>query len=217
MEKKGTMALKENKAKHKKSVEQDREEKKIKKQEKLPKEISQEILKRIFRCLLKAIGIMIYFVILNIAYEKMRYERLIEDIKVFSGFFLLISIILLEKMYKKERGDFAVEAIEFLILSLHSLSIIHITTMLKYEFQYYLLTSSYIFSIYFVLKAIVLYTKGRRDYFKELSDISEIVKEEPQKKRAMKKKDREQYENKIKNQRNRENKKNRGKYKKHKT
>lgn len=157
--------------------EETKEDKKIKKK-KLPKEISQEILKKMFGNLLRAVGIMLYFIILNLAYSTMKQERLIGDIEIFAGAFLIVGIILLEMSYKKDNGSIAISGIECLLLSLHSLSIMHVITLFKYDFRFYLLTSSYIFSIYYVLKAIVLYTKGRREYLKSLSDISEIVKKD---------------------------------------
>ncbi len=157
------------------------------KSKKLPKEISQEILKKIFGNLLRAVGIMFYFIILNLAYVTMQQERLIGDIKVFAGAFLVVGIIFLEKAYKKDNGTMGITGVEFLFLSLHSLSIMHVITMFQYDFRFYLLTSSYVFSIYYVLKSIVLYTKGRKEYLNSLSDISEIVKkEEPVKKEAKK-------------------------------
>lgn len=159
-------------------------------QKKLPKEISQEILKKIFKNLLIAVGIMCYFIILNLAYSNMKQERLLGDIEVFAGVFLVTGIALLEIAYKKDNDSIAVTAIEVLILSLHSLSIMHVISLLKYDFRIYLLTSSYVFSIYYVLKSIILYTKGRKEYLNSFSDISEIVKkEEPIKKEAKKKKD----------------------------
>lgn len=162
-------------------------EKKEHKKKKIPKEISQEILKKIFGNLLKAVGVMIYFIILSLAYVTMQQERLIGDIEVFAGAFLVIGIVFLEKAYKKDNGSIAITGVEFLFLSLHSLSIMHVITLFQYEFRLYLLTSSYILSIYFVLKSIILYTKGRKDYLNSLSDISEIVKkEEPIKKEARK-------------------------------
>lgn len=164
-----------------------RKEDKQENKKKIPKEISQEILKKIFRNLLKAIGIMFYFIILNLAYSTMKQERLVGDIKVFAGAFLVVGMLFLEKAYKQDDGSTAISGIEFLFLSLHSLSIMHVITLFKYDFRFYLLTSSYLISIYYVLKAIILYTKGRKDYLNSLSDISEIVKkEEPIKKEAKK-------------------------------
>ncbi len=161
--------------------------KKEKKNKKIYKEISQQILKEMFRSLLNAVVITLYFFILNLAYSAMKEERLVNDIKIFSGVFLVLGIYFLEKAYKKDSGIDALSGIEFSILSLHSLSIMHIITLFKYDFRLYLLASSYIFSSYFVLKAIILYTKGRREYLRKLSDIPEIVKkDEPVKKEARK-------------------------------
>lgn len=167
---------------------------KTKEKKTLPKEISQEILKKIFRNLLRAIGIMFYFIILNLAYSTMKQERLIGDIEVFAGAFLIIGIVLLEIAYKKDDGSMGITGVEFLFLSLHSLSIMHIITLFRYDFRFYLLTSSYVFSIYYVFKSILLYTKGRKEYLESLSDISEIVKKEEPVKKEAKKKEKEQQE-----------------------
>lgn len=164
-----------------------KKDKTVEKENKISKEISQEILNKILKNLLRAIGLMIYFIVLNIAYSSIKHERLIEDIKVFAGVYLLIGLIMLEKAYKEDKGETAIIGIELLCIALHSLSIMHVITMFKYDFRYYLLTSSYIFSIYYVFKAIILYTKSRKEYLNSLSDISEIVKkEEPIKKEAKK-------------------------------
>ncbi len=176
---------------------EDLEQQNKKKIKKLPKEISQEILKKMFGSLLRAVGIMLYFIILNLAYSRMKQERLVEDIKVFATVFLMIGIVFLEKAYKKDSGSKAISGIEFLVLSLHSLTIMHIITLFQYDFQFYLLASSYVFSVYYVFKAIVLYTKGRRDYLKRLNDISEIVKKEAPIKKEAKKRSLEDSQGKV--------------------
>ena len=154
---------------------------------KMPKEISQEIMKKIVHNLLRTIAIMAYFIILNLAYTNMAQERLIGDIKVFATFFMALGIFILEKAYKKDSGQTAITAIEVLCLSIHSLSIMHIITFYKYDFRLYLLTSSYVIGIYYVLKSIIIYTRARKEYLSSLSDISEIVKkEEPVKKESKK-------------------------------
>ena len=58
---------------------------------------------------------------------------------------------------------------------------------MKYDFKSYMLISSGIVVIYYVLKVIIIYTKDKKEYLKGLSDISKIVKEdEPIKKEAKK-------------------------------
>lgn len=146
-------------------------------------------MKTIFKNLVRAILVMLYFITLNFAYTRMNLERLIGDIEVFSGVFLVLGLLALEKSYKEEKGSTAITAIELMALSMHSLSIMNVITMMKYDFRTYLLTSSYIIAIYYVFKAIVIYTMQKRKELKELSDISEIVKEdEPIKKEAKKRK-----------------------------
>ncbi len=162
-------------------------EKIYEKRKKIPKEVSQEILKKIFTNVLKAIGIIVYFIVLNISYIKFQQELLTKEIEIFSGIFLLGGIIALEFAYKKDSGTIAITAIELLCLSLHTLTITHIVTVLKYDFRVYLLTSSYLIAIYYILKSIVIYTKEKQKYLASLSDISDIVKkEEPIKKEAKK-------------------------------
>ena len=144
--------------------------------------------KQIFKQIIIAISIMLYFIIINYAYEHMKTDRLINDIKIFSGAFLVLGIYFLEKAYKNEKLNSLIYSIESFVLSAHSLSILYVITRFNFDFRLYLLTSSFIFSIYYILKSIVIYTKGERQYLKSLSDIPEIVKnEKPVVKKATKK------------------------------
>lgn len=164
-------------------------------------------MKTIFRNLLKAIGIMAYFVILNIAYVRMNVDRLMNDIEIFAGTFLVFGLIMLEIAYKKDSGKTAISGIELLVLSMHSLSIKHVIAFYEYDFRFYLLTSSYVFAIYYVLKSIIIYTKEKRKYLKNLSDISEIVKEEPIKKEAKKRRKIKEEKFVVENEKNRKTEK----------
>ncbi len=152
-------------------------------------------MKKIFKNLLGAIAIIIYFIILSFAYTRMNIVRLTQDIQVFSGAFLVFGLITLEKAYKEDSIKTAITSIELIILSLHSLSIMHVITLFKYDFQVYLITSSFIIVIYYVLKAIVIYTKDRKEYLRGLSDISQIIKEDEPIKKEAKKRKKEKEEN----------------------
>lgn len=144
-------------------------------------------MKKIEKNLSRALCIIIYFMILFFAYTRMNLDRLAQDIQVFSGAFLVLGILALEKAYKKDSGEVAITGIELLALSMHSLSIMHMITLLKYDFKSYMLISSGIVVIYYALKVIIIYTKDKKEYLKGLSDISKIVKEdEPIKKEAKK-------------------------------
>ena len=113
-----------------------------------------------------------------------------------------VAIYIIEKAYKEDDGVKAIDGIEVLVLATAVLSLEYITNRFKFQFNSYSSTVSYIFAIYFVLKSIVIYTKGRKEVEKSLSDIEEIVKkEEPIKKEATKKRKEkvEEIENKEKN------------------
>lgn len=144
-------------------------------------------MKTIGNNILKAIGIAGYFFVLMLAYQKMNTDRLIGDIEVFSGMFLALGIIMLEVAYKKDNGKSAISAIELLVLAIHSLSIMHVIKFFKYNFNMYLMISAGVCSGYYVVKAIIENTIEKRKSLKQLSDISEIVKEEPIKKEAKRK------------------------------
>ena len=83
-------------------------------------------MKKIGKNLSRALCIIIYFIILFFAYTRMNLDRLAQDIQVFSGAFLILGILALEKAYKKDSGEVAITGIELLVLSIHSLSIIEI-------------------------------------------------------------------------------------------
>ena len=110
--------------------------------------------KQIFKQIIIAISIMLYFIIINYAYEHMKTDRLINDIKIFSGAFLVLGIYFLEKAYKNEKLNSLIYSIESFVLSAHSLSILYVITRFNFDFRLYLLTSSYIFSIYYILIVI---------------------------------------------------------------
>jgi len=158
------------------------------KKKKIDNKLPNEIIDKIFYNILIAIILMIYFFILNIAYNRMALERLEKDIQIFAGFFMIVGLFFLEKSYKKDDGLKAIRAIEFLIISFHSLAIMHVIKKYKFDFQIYLATCSYIFAIYYTFKSIIIYTKGRKQLLNSLSDVKDIVKkEEPVKKEATKK------------------------------
>lgn len=157
-------------------------------------------MKKILKNLLVAIGISAYFAILVLAYIRMNLERLSNDIQVFAGTFLVLGILALEKAYKEDSGKIAISGIELLVLSFHSLSIMHMVNIFKCDFQFYLLISSAIVGCYYILKGIVIYTKDRKEYLKGLSDISEIVKEEEPIKKEAKKRNNQKEELEEKNE-----------------
>lgn len=153
------------------------------------KEVSEKYMKKIYLNVLKAIIIVLYFFVLNVACENVNPQYLEKGIELCTMILLFISIFIFEWAYRKDDDYLAIQGIEILILSAYTLTSQHITKKFDFPLKNYLLVASYIFAIYFILKCIVVYTKGRKEMAENLSDIKEIVqKDEPVKKEATKKK-----------------------------
>ena len=96
--------------------------------------------------------------------------------------FLLIAIILFEIGYKKEKGTIFIYGIEVLILAIFTILIKHIPKVFGYTIRQYLELGICAFIAYYILKIGFQYTIKKQNELKNLSDIKEIIKEEPTKK-----------------------------------
>lgn len=164
------------------------------------KEVSEKHMKKIYLNILKAILVVIYFLTLNLVSEKISALYLERGIEICTMIFLFLAIFIFELAYKKDDDDLVVQGIEVLVLSAHTLTSQYITKRFNLNFKIYFLASSYIIAIYFIVKCIWYYTKGRKEIADDLSDIKEIVKEkEPVKKEATKRKKDKIEDIKIKN------------------
>lgn len=141
------------------------------------KETYKITLKKIMQNLVIAILILIYFII-------SRYL----NIQISSLAILLVSIITFEIAYHKDRGDIAINGIEILILAVHTLIMNYIIKKNSILLEKYILFSSCVVIIYYTLKLMLIYTQGKRNYVKGFSDIHEIVRNDPTKKEAQKRK-----------------------------
>ena len=149
--------------------------------------MKNKISKNVYENLLIATIIMLYFIVINFLYYKLSKSIVLLILKILSMVILTICIIILEYAFRKDSGKHAISAIETLVVAAHTLSIAHVVQSNKFEFANYILVSSYIFSIYYLFKIIFIYTKEKRKYLNSLSDIKEIVSNEPIKKTAKKK------------------------------
>ena len=164
------------------------------------KEVSEKHMKKIYLNILKAILVVIYFLTLNLVSEKISALYLERGIEICTMIFLFLAIFIFELAYKKDDDDLVVQGIEVLVLSAYTLTSQYITKRFNFNFKIYFLASSYIIAIYFIVKCIWYYTKGRKEIADDLSDIKEIVKEkEPVKKEATKRKKDKIEDIKIKN------------------
>ena len=137
-----------------------------------------EVNTNIFKNLLIAIGILIYFYFINLGYINIEKNTFITDLKVFSISILIISIILFEIAYKKDKGVIVIHGIEALVLAIVTMYLINPYFYMTPIFKLIPLVIPFAFAIYYVVKSTIIYLRKRKEYVTSLSDISEIVKKD---------------------------------------
>ena len=139
-----------------------------------------------------AIITVIYFVFISTQYSKFSGVNLNNYIHISSLFFLGISIVIMEISFKKSDELIFANGIEFLAMAVFILLTQHKTKLFNYSIQVYTLAGANFIGIYYILKSAVLYTKNQQDKLNSLSDIKEIVKDEPIKKASKRKNKKEE-------------------------
>lgn len=153
-------------------------EKEIKEQTTIPKDKMKEIYKEVFKNILFAIVLLIYFILINMGYISIKQEIFITDLKVFSMTLIITTICIFEYAYKKESGKYTIIGIEILMLAIATLLSIRIYTIYNNKFISTITSISLLFAIYYVSKAIVIYVKKKKEVVKTTNDIYKISKKE---------------------------------------
>ena len=136
--------------------------------------------------------IIIYFAYINTQGITLASETLTRYTDISSMIFLVISIIMIEIGFRKEKTKIFINGIEFLILAIFTILIKHMPKVLGYTIKNYTETLVCAYIAYYILKSGLMYTKTKQDQLKELSDIKDIVKEEPMKKQSKRKNKKEE-------------------------
>lgn len=166
---------KNNKIKKAEKLEiQEEVEKELKNNKKLPKEEQYKLNSIVFQNLCTIIAIMIYFIFLILGFINIEIPVLITDFKVFSLTILALAIIFFEIAYKKDSGKYCITGIEMLVLSLVTVALMYITIMYPAKYIYITSAVSFVFAIYYVGKAIVLYCKTKKNY--SIDSMNKIIK-----------------------------------------
>ena len=161
---------------------------KIRKEKQSPNPLLEQNKKDLIINIITAIGIALFFLLLILAKQNIKENVFEVDFKVITMMLLGISLLIVEIAYKKDSNKLAVISIELLVLSCYVLSVPYFINLLNIEFNKYILYALSVIEVYFIFKIVIVYTIGRKNYVKSLSDIAEIVKEEePVKKEASKK------------------------------
>ena len=149
-------------------------EEEIDKKTKLPLELKNNLKKQVFINISIAIILIIYFIFLVAGSIGINKNIRTIDFNIF------------EYSYKNKKTEFAIYGIEFLFIAIFTLFLPYIIFELKEPYKkYYLLINVYI-AIYYSIKSIIIYIKGKNRYMNSISDVKEIVKKTDTKKKSIK-------------------------------
>lgn len=151
-------------------------EKEIKIKNYLPQEETEKISKKIFSNILIADIVLVFLYFISLGSINIESNIFITDLKVFSVFLIICTILLFEYSYRKENVNIFIHGIESFILSLFILFSSYIYTFYLKEFDLIVTTVSCTFAIYYVIKSVIIGRRMKKKYFVSTSDINEIIK-----------------------------------------
>ncbi len=173
---------------------------KINEERKLDKETKAVIYKKILKNFLFAIGILVLFITLR--FMALNLDKTINILvyKILSVISLAATIILFEVAYKKDDDTLAITSIEMLFLSITLLLAPYILIIRKNVFTSMI---GVYFTIYYIIKNLIIYRNKKNKYLQEKSDITQIIKKESKDEMAQEQLEKTKQEQKPKRKRGR--------------
>ena len=163
-----------------KKVEEKEDLQKIKKQIRnetsIPKEKRNELYKMMFENILFAIAILIYFIFIDIGYMLIKKQNFEITLKVSSMVFVICTIGIFEYAYKKESGKYTIKGIEMLLISITTLIIMQIYKFYNNKLINSITILALAFSIYYIVKSIIIYIKYKKNIKKQANNIYRTTK-----------------------------------------
>ena len=152
-------------------------EKEIKTQSVITEEKKNKIHKKIFQNIIIAIGIVLYFIFINLGFTNIKPETFYKDLQVFSMISIIFTIVLMEKAYKKDNNELTIHTIEALVFSICTLLTIYIRNYYSDKFMWIINTISILFAIYYVGKCIIIDYKMTKKAKKRAREKRKLLNE----------------------------------------
>ncbi len=147
------------------------------KRRKLPREVKSRINFNILKNLSAAMIIMLYLLIINITYYKVGND-FANYVKYYACAVAFISVIFFEMAYRKKSLFIAIIGIELLCCGIISVYIPYIYLHTSSKLRTIIISLPAILVVYYFIKSIIIFNKGKKDYTNSLCDVKEILKDE---------------------------------------
>lgn len=148
--------------------------KEIKKNKKVADVELGKIHTRVFQNICLAVAIMLYLNFVVLGFVNIENPVFVTDLKVFSIALLVIAVGVFEYAYKKDSGRHALHGIEILMLAFSTMAFIYVNLMWSRKFVYIVALITFLFAIYYVAKAIIVYKKMKKQYF--INEMKKVIK-----------------------------------------
>lgn len=152
--------------------------KKIEENRKIPEEVKNKIRAQICDCVLSSIIVYTYFIFLKLGMRNIHEAIYLKDLKVFSVSFAVLAIVFLEKSYYGKNRTNLYRGIEILIIAVITMLLQYVLLYLPPKYRIITPMFAVMYNVYYVLKALVMIRKTKRDYVRKSNDIKEIIAKE---------------------------------------
>ena len=147
----------------------------IENRKKLPEDEKKKIRKKSLANILILLIILVFLCALNIAESNIQTESYILILKVLSIAFILITIFLFEVSYKCNKNEMILHSIEMLVISFFTLFLISAYSLYYGSLYKVIYIAMILFTVYYLIKSLIIVRKMKKNYYKSLSDIKTIV------------------------------------------
>lgn len=142
----------------------------------------QKVVKKVLINIGFAITMIVYLIIVALATKNIELSVLEKDLKIITLGILVSGLGVLERAYKKDNTQMAINAVEILVFGAINLCMIYaikINFIKLGDFKDTINNITYIGSavaVYYIIKSIIIAIKNVKKYKKENNDIKEIIK-----------------------------------------
>ena len=149
----------------------------IEEKRKLPKNVKDEIVVKIFHTLIVAIIIVLYFLTVNLFYYNFEAAQFEVFMKYYALIIIVATVVMFEVGYRKDSIKFAVIGVELLACGILSLYIPYIFLHTTKALRLSIMILPIPVLLYYLFKSLFIYKKDKFHYQNNLSDIKELVKD----------------------------------------
>ncbi len=148
----------------------------IEEKKKIPNNVREKINSKIFENVIFGIIMLIYLGALNLGAGNIPTENYLVDLKVFGALLLILTIVLFEFAYKKDKTSLWLHGVEVMIIAIFTIYLIYLYSMYHKTLGNIINTVAMAYVLYYVIKTLLERRNTIKNYNNSLRDIGEIVK-----------------------------------------